>query len=89
VLWALASVVNVMFYSVETGYRPSKEGATSLLQRPVAALEPVVAKQRASYSIYSMEGNAQVLGDCLIERRDRSICLPQNITSGVPRLAPR
>lgn len=85
-LWGVASVVNVMFYSVETGYRASKERATSVLQRPVAALEPVVHKQRASYSIYSMESKAEVRGDCLIERRHRSICLPRNIVSGVPRL---
>jgi hypothetical protein len=88
-LWGVASLVNVMFYSVETGYRASKERATSLLQQPVAALEPVVRKQRASYSIYSMEGQAQIRGECLIERRHRSICLPRNIASGVPRLASR
>jgi hypothetical protein len=85
-LWSLASIVNVMFYSVETGYRASTEHTPSLLQRPVAALEPVVRRQRASYSIYSMEGTAQVRGDCLIDEHDREICLPRNIASGVPRL---
>jgi hypothetical protein len=88
-LWGVASIVNVMFYSVATGYRPSAERAPSLLQRPVMALEPVVHKQRAQYSIYSMEGGAQVHGDCLISWRDRTICLPGNITSGVPRLTLR
>jgi hypothetical protein len=92
--WGVASIVNVMFYSVASGYRPSAVHAPSLLQRPVVALEPVVRKQRARYSIYSAEGyagegGAQVLGDCLISWRDRTICLPGNITSGVPRPALR
>jgi hypothetical protein len=86
-LWSVTSIVNVMFYSVATGYRASAERTPSLLQRPVIALEPIVRKQRAHYSIYSMEGDAQVRGNCLIDSRDRSICLPRNITSGVPWLA--
>jgi hypothetical protein len=88
-LWCVTSIVNVMFYSVVTGYRASAERSPSLLQRPLVALEPVVRKQRAQYSIYSMGSKAQVRGDCLIDRRDRSICLPRTITSGVPRLALR
>ena len=88
-LWGVTSIVNVMFYSVQTGYRASAERSPSLLQRPVMALEPVVRKQRAHYSIYSMDSEAQVRGDCLISARDRTICLPGNITSGVPRLALR
>jgi hypothetical protein len=87
--WGVTSVVNVMFYSVATGYRASAVRDPSLLQQPVMALEPVVRKQRAHYSIYSMDSEAEVHGDCVINPRDRTICLPGNIVSGVPRLALR
>lgn len=88
ILWCSASMVNVMFYSVRTGYRASLERPTSALQRPIVALETVVPKQRAAYSIYSQEGAERVTiqGECVIANRERTICLPKNIASGFPRL---
>lgn len=81
-LWLLASTVNVMYYSVATGYEPGN----SALYAPIQAAVTPAPRVYSIYNpaIYAEDTYPAPQGDCLLSRRSPDICLPRSIGSGFP-----
>ena len=82
-LWMLASVINIMYYSVATGYDPQGR----ILYAPISA---AVASAPRIYSIYHRgiyadDTYPDTASSCILSRRTPGICLPRDISSGYPK----
>jgi len=87
-LCVLASVVNIMFYSIASGYDPmasylSRLPGEKLLYR---AIQNGVDHRSKSYSIYAYQESAlrERHGGCIVDRTEPTACLPEDISRGFP-----
>jgi hypothetical protein len=88
--WVLASIVNLSFYSIVSGYEPNadrahRSGAENWFYETI---QDGVNHRSRDYSIYSYREAAlrERHGSCLIDNTEPSVCIPESISSGFPIL---
>lgn len=81
-LWVLASSVNLMYYSVATGYDPRGSALYAPIGKAVANAPRVYSiYHRGIYADDTYPGD----GGCTLSRRSPGLCLPDSVSSGFPR----
>jgi len=88
VTWSIASIVNIIFYSLQSGYQPQYATFIEAEKLIYSAIASAQKNQSFRYSIYSMDVTHERVGACIIDRHYPNICLPENIASGFPHRIP-
>jgi len=91
VLWIVASTINIVYYSIATGYSTAGQSPSMIDRVLYEPIERAVANESRIYSIYysklysdqqrSFKGGRV----CKIDPRQPDVCLPESIGSGVPQ----